>query len=96
MHITTISDLVINADNVHQYVFGLATLKTMMHMLSDELDRGTRVVYLNAMDARVRFQKDVTLEYIDTIMDYWAWHQFATIDHCEDVKELVFPQFSES
>ena len=53
-------------------------------------------MYLDAMEAGVHFQKDVTLEYTDTIIDYRAWHQFAIVDHCEDVKELVFQQLSDS
>jgi len=68
----------------------------MMHMLLDELDRGAKVVYPNATEARVHFQKYVTTEYTDTITDYQSWNQFVTIDHHEDVEELVFPQLSES
>jgi len=40
MRITTSADLVINAETLHQYVASLTTLKTMMRMLSDDLDRG--------------------------------------------------------
>jgi len=65
-------------------------------MLSDELDREARVVYPDVMKVRVCFQKDVTIEYMDTIANYQAWHQFATIDHREDVEELVFPRLSKS
>ena len=68
----------------------------MMCMLSDELDRGAKLVYMDAMDARVHFQKYVTIEYMETIADYQAWNQFSTIDHHEDVQELVFPQLSKS
>jgi len=81
---------------MHQYVAGPATLKTMMRMLRDEFDRGTKSVYPDATKAKVRFQQDVIIEHADTITNYQAWHQFVTIDHREDVKELVFPQLSES
>jgi len=96
MRITTNTQLEISADTMHQYVVGPATLKTMMHMLSDELDKGAKSVYPDATKARVRFQKDVTREYTDIITNYQAWHRFATVDHREDVEELVFPQLSES
>jgi len=96
MRIATNLDLVISVDTMHQYVVGPEALKTMMCMLSDELDRGAQVVYPNAMEARVRFQKDVTLEYTDTIADYRAWHQFTIIGDHEDVEELVFPLLCES
>ncbi len=74
MHIATSPDLEISVDTMHKYVVGPAILKTMMHMLSDELERGARAVYSDAMEARVRFQKYVTLEYMDIIADYRAWH----------------------
>jgi len=81
---------------MQQYVARPDTPNTMMHMLFDELDRCSKSVHLSAMEARVCFQKDVTIEYRDTTTDYQAWHQFATIHHREDVEELVFPQLSES
>ncbi len=90
------TNLQMSGDNIHQYVTGLAALKTMMWMLSDELDKGAKSVYPDATEARFRFHKDVTIEYADTIIDYQAWHQFTTVDHCEDVEELVFPQLFES
>ena len=55
MRIATSANLVISADAMHQYVVGPVTLKKMMCMLSDELDRGDQAVYLNLMEARVRF-----------------------------------------
>lgn len=55
MHIATNVDIVISADTMHQYVGGSAALKTMMHMLSDELDRGARAVDLDTIEARVHF-----------------------------------------
>ena len=96
MHIATNADLQMSTETMHQYVVGLFALKTMMHILSDELDKGFKSVYPNATEARVQFQKDVTIEHAETIADYQAWHQFATIDHREDVEEFVFPQLSES
>lgn len=74
MCISTNPDFPINADIIHKYVVGSAALKTMMHMLLDELDVEAREVYLADMEARVKFQKDVTLEHMDTIVDYRSWH----------------------
>ena len=93
MCIATNPDLNIHADIMHKYVVGPDTLKTMMRMLSDELDKGARAVYLDAMEARFRFQTDVTVEYIDTIKDYQSWHQYVTVDQHEDVKQLDFYSF---
>ena len=89
--VATNVNLEIGAHTMHLYVVGLATLNTMKHMLADELDRGAISVYPDATEARVLFQQDVTIEHANTIMDYQAWHQFATVDSHEDVEELVFP-----
>ena len=72
MHVATIADLENNTNTMHQYVVGSDAVKTMMHMLSNKLDGEARSVHPNVMEARVRFQKDVGLEYIDTIADYRA------------------------
>ncbi len=40
MCIATSLDLHITVNIMHKYVVGLTALKTMMHMLSDKLDRG--------------------------------------------------------
>lgn len=56
MHVSTSVDLEISADTMHQYIVSSAALKTMMHMLSDELDRGGKSVYPDVIEARVFFQ----------------------------------------
>lgn len=91
MHIVTSGNLDMRTNTMHRYVVAPASLKTMMRMLSDELHRGVKSVYPDATETRVRFQKDFTTNYMDTIIDYQSWHQFATINHREYVKELVFP-----
>jgi len=96
MHIGTSADLAISVDTMHQYVTGLITLKKMMQMLLDELKRGDRAMYLNATEARVLFQKYVTIEYTNTIPNNRASHQFATINCHEDFEQLVLPQLSKS
>ena len=70
MCIATNPEFPISADIMHKYVVILAVLKTTMHMLSNELDKGAQAVYPNVMEARVKFQKYVTLEYTNTIIDY--------------------------
>jgi len=75
---------------MHKYVVGLATLKIMMHMIANELDRGAREVYPDAMEAKVRLQTYVTVEHLKTIRDYRAWHQYVTLDKHEDVEQLNF------
>jgi len=93
MHIATIPDLPISVDIMHKYAASLDALKTMMRMLSDELDRGAQVVYPDAMEVRSWFQTDVTVEHTDTIRDYQSWHQYVTVDQHEDVKKFDFYSF---
>lgn len=96
MRVATNTDSEISAHSMHQYVIAPVALKTLMCMLADKLDRGARSMYMDATEARVLFQQDVTIEHADTITDYQASHQFANIDHREDVKDLVFLQLYES
>ena len=65
----TSTHLEISIDTTHQYVAGPTALKTMMRMLSDELDRGAISVYPDAMEARLHFQEDVTIEHMNIITD---------------------------
>ena len=90
MCIATNLDFPISTKTMHKYVVGPTTLKAMMCMLSDELDREARAVYLDSMQARVRIQTYVTMEHTNTIKDYRSWHQYVTVDQHEDVEELDF------
>lgn len=94
MWMVTSTHFEISIDTMHEYVTGTATLKKMMRMLSDELDRGAILVYPDTTGERAWFQKDDTIERTDTITDGQAWNQFTTIDHHNDVKALVLPQRS--
>ncbi len=69
---STHSEIII--DTMHQYVDGLSALKMMMHMLSDELDKGAISMYADATKARVFFQQDVTIKHMNTITNNEAWH----------------------
>ena len=61
MRITTNPDFPISVDIMRNYVVGPAKFKTMMHIILDELDRGAQAVYLDAMEARLRLDMDVTV-----------------------------------
>jgi len=89
-------DLKVSADSMRMHIISPALLRTKLHMLQDELDRGSKSVYLEAMEARASFREDIIKEYAATIAHYQAWHLFITKDHEEDVDEMVFPQLSES
>ena len=41
-----------------KYIGGPIMVNTMLQMLQDELDTGSRTIYPEAMEARVRYQKD--------------------------------------
>lgn len=64
MWMVTNTHLEITTEIMHQYVAGLDTLKTLMCMLSKELDRGAISVFSDTKEARVRFQWDVTIERV--------------------------------
>lgn len=74
---------------MQKYIGGLVKANTMLLMLQNELDKGSKTIYPDAMLARVHFQKD-------TITQYQAWHQYVTEMHQVDVVGLDFPQTPES
>jgi len=90
MRIATNLDFPICIDIMCKYIVGPTTLKKMTSMLTDELDKGARAVYPNAMEAKFKFQTDVTTEHMDTLKDYHSWNQYVIIDQHEDVKQLDF------
>ena len=77
---------------MQRYISGLTTIKTMLHMLQDELDKDFRTISPEAMEESVFFDKDVIKQYGDIIEQYQASYQFVNEDHCKEVTELVFPQ----
>lgn len=93
MRTATSPDFPITTEIMCKDVVGPATLNTMMHMLLDELNRGAQELYPDAMEARFRFQNNVTAEHTDIIKDYQSWHQYDTIDQHEDVEQLDFYSF---
>jgi len=93
MCIATNLNFLISANIMRKYVSGPTTLKTMMHMLLDELDRGAWAVYLDAMEAGFKFHMDVTSKHTDTIKDYQSWHQYVITYKHEDVEQLDFYSF---
>lgn len=74
MCMVTNTYLEISIDTMHEYVACPTALKTVMCILSNELDKGSISVYADAMEVRVFFQQDVTIERIDTITNDQAWH----------------------
>ena len=53
----TNDDLKLSTENMQKYIGGPTTLRIVLRVLQDELDRGFRTIYLEAMEARVCFSK---------------------------------------
>ena len=79
IHTATSLDFPISVDIMHKYVASPTTLKKMMGMLTDELDRGARELYPDVMEARFKLQINVTVKHTDTINDYRSWRQYVTV-----------------
>lgn len=82
----------LSVENMKKYIGGLVVGKTMLQKLQDELDKGSKTIYLEAMEARVRYQKDIIKQFGDIIAQYQAWYQCVSESHQVEVVELVFPQ----
>ena len=70
MRVATSDDLQLSAKNMQMYISGPTTLKIVLRMLHDELDKGFRTIYPEAMEARLCFEKEITKQYEDTIEKY--------------------------
>jgi len=56
----TSDDLYLSTENMQKYIDGPTTLKTMLRMLQDEMDIGSRTIYPKSMEERICFEKDIT------------------------------------
>jgi len=65
-------------------------------MLQNDLDTGSKIVYTDAMEARVHFQKDIIKHFRDTITLYQACHQYVIKKQQVELVDLDFSQASES
>ena len=73
---------------------GCGLLNTMLHMIQDESDIGSKTIYPDFMEARVHYQKDTIKQFGDIISAYQAWYDYMIEKHQVEVSELVFPQTS--
>lgn len=60
MQEATKNDLQLTIVNMQKYIGCPTTLGKMIHMLQDELDKGSKTIYLDTMEAGVCLQKDIT------------------------------------
>lgn len=61
-----------------KYIGGPIVVKAMLHILQDELDKGSKTINLEAMEARIHYQKDAIKKFGDNIAQYQAWYQYIT------------------
>lgn len=54
----TSDDLELSIENMQKYTGGLVMFKTMLHILQYQLYKGSKTIYPEAMEERVRYQKD--------------------------------------
>ena len=92
----TREDLELSAHNMQKYIGGHVTVNTMLHMLQNKLDTGSKTIYLDSMEARVCYQKNTIKQFGDVITQYEAWHQYVIEKHQVEFSELIFPQTFES
>ena len=64
----------------------------MLLMHQNELDTGSKIVYVVFMKARACFRQDIVKKFKDTITQYQAWHQYVTKKQQVEVIELEFSQ----
>jgi len=71
----TNNELERSIQNMHiKYIGGPVMVNTMLQILQDELDKGSKTIYLETMEERVRYQKDTIKQYGDIIEWYQSWY----------------------
>lgn len=89
-------DLELSSHNMKIFISVPVKVKTLLVMCQNELDTGSKIVYLDAMEARVHFQQDIIKKFGDSITQYKAWNQYVIEKKQVEVVELDFPQTPES
>ena len=77
---------------MQKFIDGPVKVKTMLLMLQNKLDIGSKTMYPNAMEAKVCFQQDIVKQFGYTITQYQYWHQYVTEKQQVEVVELEFSQ----
>ena len=68
----TRENLELSMHNMQKYIGGPVMVNTMLHRLQNELDTGSKTIYPDAKEARVRYQKDTIKQFGDIITQYQA------------------------
>jgi len=55
----TNDDLDLSEKNMQKYIGGPITIKTMLHMLQDELEKGSKTIYPEVMEEIFCYQKHI-------------------------------------
>jgi len=71
---STSEDLELNRKNMYNFIDGPIQVITMSLMLQNEIDIGSKTMYLNAMEARVYFHPGTIMLFGDIITQYKSWH----------------------
>lgn len=77
---------------MHIYIGGPVQVWTTLIMLQKEVETGSKYLYPDAMEARVRFHLDIITQFWGVIAQYQAWHHYVTEKHQVQFGELEFPQ----
>lgn len=68
--VSTKENLEINGQNIQNYIDGPIQIRTMLLMFEKEVKTGSKSLYLDTMEARVRFQPDTIMQFGDVIAQY--------------------------
>lgn len=63
----TNDDLDMSIKGMKKYIGSLTRVNTMLCMLQDELDKGSKTIYPKAMEEKLSYQEDTIKQYGETI-----------------------------
>lgn len=74
------------------YVARPAMANMKLFLLWNEAQSGSKTIYPDAMEARVRYKPYIPSQFEDITTQYKSWYQYVTTDVQKEVVELKFPQ----
>lgn len=81
----------INQKNMKIYIVGHANINMKPFLLYNEAYTCSKTIYLDAMEAKVRYQPILPTKFEQINAQYKSWHQYVTTELQVEVVELEFP-----
>lgn len=77
------------------YVVGPAIVNMKLFLLWEHIQTSSKIVYLDAMEARVRYKPQLPSNFENIAPQYKYWYQYVIVELQVEVVTVEFPQAQE-